>query len=84
MINPNGTITLNGVTDPEMVRVWEFKARHPNAFSFNPQQFQVSGNGQGAFYNNVTFQWNGEIGLSIMHEIISYLLKKEEKAVSAS
>jgi hypothetical protein len=62
------------------LRIWEFKAKHPNAFNFNPQQFQVSGNPQGGFYNNVTFHWNGEIGLSVMHEIIGYLLKKEEKA----
>jgi hypothetical protein len=81
MVNPNGSITLNGITDKEMIRVWEFKAQNGNAFTFNPQQFQLTGSP--GVYNNVTFQWNGEAGLRVMHEILGYLLKKEEKAEAA-
>jgi hypothetical protein len=83
MINPNGNIVLNGITDQEMVRIWEFKAKNPNAFNFNPQQFQVTPHPGGGYYSNVTFHWNGEVGLQVMHQIISYLLKKEEKAEAA-
>jgi len=80
MINSSGSITLNGITDPEMVRIWEFKSRHGHAFNFNPQQFQAVGNQGGVYYNNVAFTWGGEAGLNVMHEILGYLLKKEERA----
>ena len=81
MINPNGTIVLNGITDHEMVRIWEFKAKNEGAFSFNPAQFQITRDQQGRnFNNNVSFTCTGEAGLRIMHEILGYLLKKEEKA----
>jgi hypothetical protein len=80
MVNPSGNIVLNGITDKEMVKIWEFKAQHSTAFSFNPQQFQPSGNQGTPFYNNVSFAWAGEPGLKVMHEILGYLLKKEEKA----
>jgi len=81
MINPNGTIILNGITDQEMVRIWEFKAKNEGVFTFNPQQFQIAHDQQGRnFNNNVTFTWTGEAGLKVMHEILGYLLKKEEKA----
>jgi len=82
MINPSGNIALNGITDKEMVRIWEFKAQNPNAFHFNPQQFQPVANQGTTYYNNVSFQWTGETGLKVMQEIISYLLKKEEKAAA--
>ena len=80
MVNPSGNIVLNGISDKEMVRIWEFKAQHGNAFTFNPQQFQSVTNQGTPYYNNVTFQWNGEAGLKIMHEVLGYLLKKEERA----
>ena len=31
-------------------------------------------------YNNVVFNWTGEAGLLIVHEVLTFLLKKEEKA----
>ncbi len=80
MINPSGNITLNGITDKEMVRIWEFKAKNEGAFTFNPQQFQVISNQGTAYNNNVAFHWSGEVGLQVMHEIVGYLLKKEGKA----
>lgn len=81
MVNPSGNIVLNGVTDEEMVKIWEFKARNDKAFHFNPAQFQVvTANQPRTTYNNVNFTWNGESGLNVMHEILGYLLKKEGKA----
>jgi hypothetical protein len=80
MINPSGNITLNGITDQEMVKIWEFKAKYEGAFTFNPQQFQVVANQGKTYNNNVAFHWTGETGLKVMHEILGYLLKKEEKA----
>ena len=88
MVNPNGVLTLNGVTDQELVKILEVKIRHENAFNFNPQQMQNAGmtnvgNKPSAVYNNVALHWPNEKGLAAVHEIVNFLLKKEEKSVAA-
>lgn len=81
MVNSTGTITLNGITDKELAKIWEVKARNEKAFLFQPNQMHATGTQQGEpFYNNVVFQWSSEAGLAIVHEVLSFLLKKEEKA----
>jgi len=42
MINPNGNLVLNGIQDPELVKILEVKMRHEQALNFNPQQMQVT------------------------------------------
>jgi len=97
MTNVTGSITLNGVTDAEMARIWETKAKHGNKFNFVPgfqpvpPQPQRPGyppqpqqhHPEVVTYNNVTFVWNDAEGLAIVHEVISYLLRKEEKTEAA-
>lgn len=84
MVNPSGQITLNGITDKELAKIWEFKARNEKSFTFQPNQMQPSGNQQGEpFYNNVLFHFSSEAGLSIVNEVLQFLLKKEEKAAVA-
>ena len=41
MTNVTGQIRLDGVTDREMARIWDMKARHGDAFAFIPQGIQV-------------------------------------------
>jgi hypothetical protein len=79
----HGSITLNGISDKEMVRIWEYKAKDGTKFLFAPNQMQpaVGPNNQpNGTYNNVVFSWKDEIGLKVVHEIIDYLLKKDEQA----
>jgi hypothetical protein len=82
MTNFSGTITVNGISDKELVGILEIKLKHEGKFQFNPQQLQVASYpGQpGTFYNNATFSWGNEGGLHAVYEIMAYLLKKEEKA----
>jgi hypothetical protein len=81
MINPSGSVTVNGITDNELAEIIEIKAKHaPNVFGFNPQQLQPTNNGQQTIYNNAVFSWNGEQGLAVVQEVILFLLKKDEKA----
>jgi hypothetical protein len=81
MINPTGSLTINGITDVELAHILEVKAKHANAFHFNPQALQPMPNpAQQTHYNNATFAWNSEQSLEIVHGIIAYLLKKEEAA----
>lgn len=81
MINPSGSVTLNGITDDELAHFLEIKAKNPpTVFGFNPAALQTQNNGQQSWYNNATFSFNGDKGLIVAQELISFLLKKDEKA----
>jgi len=95
MTNVTGSIALSGVTDKEMARIWETKAKHGESFGFNPQGIQVipphpampvrpgqppQPGSATATYNNVNFTWQSEQGLVVVEEVIAYLLRKEEQA----
>jgi protein-arginine kinase len=87
MINSNGTLILNGIQDPELVKILEVKMRHEQSLGFNPQQLQLGNvmhQGKAAqVYNNVNLGWSNENGLEAVQEIVHFLLKKEEKAEKA-
>jgi len=38
----NGNLVLNGITDPQLVKILEVKIRHENNLNFNPQQMQIN------------------------------------------
>ena len=87
MVGCTGTITLNGITDKELVKILEIKIRHEGQFHFNPQQLQPVPNrqqNQETVYNNAYFSWSAEPGLQAVHEVIGYLLKKEERKEAAA
>jgi len=83
-----GTITLNGISDREMVRIWEFKAKDGNKFAFSPNQMQPvnvpNTNNFSGVYNNVVFSWKDEVGLKVVHEILDYLLNKDKQATAVN
>lgn len=82
-----GSITLNGISDKEMVRIWEYKAKDGKNFTFQPNAMQPLNGPQNqftGFYNNVVFSWRDDEGLKIVHEIIGFLLKKEQQATAAN
>lgn len=82
MINPTGSFTVNGITDVELVKILEIKIKHEGTFGFNPQQLQptaIPGRPTETIYNNALFTWNNQKGLEAVHEVLSYLLKKEER-----
>lgn len=85
MLSPTGSFAINGITDAELVKILEIKIRHEGAFTFNPQQLQPTmaaprpGAAPVPCYNNVLFNWSTEKGLDAVHEVIGYLLKKEER-----
>jgi len=87
MLNPTGTVVVNGITDAELVKILEIKIRHEGHFTFNPQQLQPvpaqGGRPATAAYNNAYFTWSTEQGLAAVHEIVGYLLKKEERREAA-
>jgi hypothetical protein len=83
MQSPNGSVTVNGINDRELVRILEIKVRHEQSLTFNPQQLQPIAGQQGQpiqpqHYNNAIFTWKNEDGLEGLREIVVMLLKKEE------
>jgi hypothetical protein len=77
-----GNLVLNGVTDPQLVKILDVKIRHEQSLQFNPQQMQVQqiniGGKPSSVYNSVILAWANENGLEAVQEIVHYLLKKEE------
>jgi hypothetical protein len=89
---------MSNVTDVEMAHIWKIKAKYGDAFGFNPQGIQVSAAHPGqpvrpgvpnqpakpTTYNNVVFSWQNQKGLEVVHEVVTYLLRVEEKAEAAA
>lgn len=71
-----GSVTLNQITDKELVIVFEHKAAHGNLFSFNPQTMSpgtIPAPGPGAAtpcYNNLIFGWQQPAGLKAVIELL--------------
>jgi|SRR6516165_8621564 len=77
MVNCTGTITLNGVTDRELIQILESKMRNEGKFSFSPSALQIQNKpNQETAYNNAILVWTNEDGLKAVHEIIGVLLNK--------
>lgn len=81
MLSCTGTITLNGITDRELIQILESKIRNEGKFTFNPQLLQVSQgrSSQETSYNNAIFTWLNEEGLRAIHEITGLLLREQLK-----
>lgn len=78
MLTFTGSVSLNNVTDSEMAKIWEAKARHGEKIQFNPQQFQIVHTQQGARYNNVQFTYGDLHILNILTELLNELHKGEQ------
>jgi P pilus assembly chaperone PapD len=70
----NGSVTLNGVTDKQLVAVLEAKIHHEGKVFFNPQQVQQvpaqQPNPEGkTLNNNVVVSWHNEEGFKAAIEL---------------
>lgn len=74
----NGSVTLNGLTDKQLVTVLEAKIRHEGAINFNPQliqQAQTNPQKPGVLINNnVVINWANEVGFKAAIELQAELL----------
>lgn len=89
MINPSGSVQVNGITDSELAEILEIKAKHQlqnqnqNIFVFNPQQLQTQVQGSQTSYANAVFSWQGVQGFQIVREIIGFLLGEDKDKAKA-
>ena len=71
----SGQITLNGITDAELIIILQAKERDP-ALSFNPQGMQPQQVNRGAAgmvtasYNNVQLSWQNPTTLKTILEVL--------------
>jgi hypothetical protein len=84
----SGSVTINGLSDQDLVKILEVKIKYEKELYFNPQQLQPvqqqPPHGAAQIYNNAMFNWNNEKGLEAVHKIISILLKKEGQQEKAA
>ena len=81
MLSCTGTITLNGITDRELIQILENKIKNEGKFTFNPQLLQLhqGRTSQETSYNNAIFTWTSEEGLRAIHDITGMLLREQGK-----
>lgn len=86
MLNCTGTITLNGISDRELIQILESKIRNEGKFTFNPQLLQLNQGrtSQETSYNNAIFTWTSEEGLRAIHDITGLLLNEQAKKAVVS
>lgn len=72
----NGNITLNGVSEKQVSKIFEFKLAHEGQFSYNPAamtQFQPQ-QSTPAIYNGVLIQWNNDDQFKVVLQLLSSLV----------
>jgi len=79
----SGSVTINGITDRELLTLMEVKVHHEPHLGFNPQQMQpqqaqVEGKPV-PIYNNVILTWNGRPGLDAVKDLLHKLTPEEKK-----
>ena len=76
-----GSLTLNGVTDEEVIKILEAKKQQEEVFSFNPQQLQpVTRNANGKQlkeYNSAILSWSSERGIQSVIELLRRLSERQ-------
>jgi hypothetical protein len=79
-----GQVTLNGISDIELIHILEAKSKHEGRFSFNPQQLQLTSQSQGGKvvprYNNAILSWNSDEGGKIVLDLLRRLLHEAASA----
>jgi len=81
----NGSITLNGMTDADLVMILQIKEKHESTLDFSPQQLQATQTTANQpspgkkFYNNVILIWKNNDGLKAVFQIVENLLREEKK-----
>lgn len=87
----SGSVTINGITDADLIKILQVKERYEGSLLFNPQQMQVGLEqprpGQppspqpqrSTGYNNVILLWNEEKGLNAVLEILQHLSQQTQQ-----
>jgi hypothetical protein len=71
----NGSVTVNGITDEDMVIIFEAKKRHEGKFQFGPQQLKPTNlvNPSRPGYDNAVFAWSNQAGFEVVMELLHRL-----------
>lgn len=79
MAEIGGSITLNGITDAQLIIILEVKEKNPQVH-FNPQTLQAAQQNVGGtvrqFYNNATLNWQ-PAGLQTIRDLMTRLIESK-------
>jgi hypothetical protein len=81
MISGTGNVTMNGITDAELVMILQIKEKHEASIDFHPGQMknaQTQSPTPKKFYNEVRLDWRGEDGLRALFQIVEALLAEKK------
>jgi len=82
MVNGNGNVVFNGITDSDLVMILQVKEKHEASVDLLPQGMQPQQaqgpTGSKKFYNQVRLDWRGPDGLKALFQIIEGLLSEEK------
>ena len=74
---PTGQITLNGITDADLIMILQHKEKNPH-LGFSPQALQVTQVGappnNRPGYNNCVLTWQNENVLRVVYAILDKLI----------
>lgn len=80
----SGSITLNGITDANFVKILQIKGEHGTVLNFDPRTTKpkttTAGLQQG--YDEVTLTWRDDHGLKAVVEILSAILPPSPPALA--
>ena len=73
----SGQVIINGVSDEEMILIFQAKEKAEGKFAFTPTNIQIqqmpqTGKQQ---YNNIAFYWNSSEGAKLIASLLADLAK---------
>jgi hypothetical protein len=84
----SGQITINGISDKELIKILEVKTKHEGSLIFHPQQMQANVQPaqpnrppvqpKDSAYNNIIIQFSNENGLKAVREIFHHLTEEPQ------
>jgi hypothetical protein len=71
----SGWVTFNAVSDDELAKALEFKAKHEKELEFDPSKMKKANN-VNPLYDNMMISWTNNESYAAAHELITILLGK--------
>ena len=72
----SGSITLNGITEGELITILQHREKSGDKFGFTPQTLQPAQVAPGkAGYNNAILTWGDAASFAIVYDLLTVLKK---------
>ena len=65
----SGSVTLNNLTDHQLIQVMQAKESHEGKIFFDPTAISIMQSPKSSLNNNVRFSWNDDEGFKVMLDL---------------